>query len=290
MDKLPIMHGRLKFFEGRLDIFNEYNNRFIEGELSSNEYWDFLTAIDGVISYYWRYIRRYYKLFKNKSLIMPLDGFKQGKADGFINDADCWLEYIEDLNALFNIKDDAFYEQKLLEFIDFYRNKIPLTLECMHSPENMEMLEACEPVVQEYMKKPINLAENKPIYSETELGITKASYDIIIDYFKSNPNIKNVWVHGSRMIGTNSKGSDIDFVIDCPEEDMKEIENKIENLPIPYFCDFSNINSKKDAFFIKTIVDAGNKKIYCSDDFNQYWTSTNYTQNIKYNISSIFNN
>ena len=243
-DNKMIIYGSIQAFEDKIRAFNVYNKQFEENKLDESMYFDFLTAIEGVVNFYYRYIKRYYKIIKRENLIKPIDAYNRAKADGFINDADCWIEYISDLNAVLNLDEsNPIKKETTRKFLDYYRKKIPLTFEHMRSEENKKILEDCKPIIAEFKNLPIKLSEEKPVYSCEYLGISYESYKIIMDFFKSKPSIKSVWMHGSRVHGDAESGSDIDMFIDCPLEDTEKIKEEIEALPIPYLCDISNIFS-----------------------------------------------
>ena len=81
------------------------------------------------------------------------------------------------------------------------------------------------------------------------LGITEKSYNYIVSYLKTNPNIEKVILFGSRAKGNYKNGSDIDLAIKgerCSPELAIDIESYInEVIPVPYTVDVVDYNSLK---------------------------------------------
>jgi predicted nucleotidyltransferase len=80
-------------------------------------------------------------------------------------------------------------------------------------------------------------------------GITEKSYNYIVSYLKTNPNIEKVILFGSRAKGNYKNGSDIDLAIKgerCSPELAIDIESYInEVIPVPYTVDVVDYNSLK---------------------------------------------
>jgi len=96
-------------------------------------------------------------------------------------------------------------------------------------------------------------------------GIYNKSFTLIMDSFKSFPEIEKVIIYGSRAMGNYKKGSDIDLAIIGDHITLNTV-NKLsaklnEDLPIPYYFDvldyksLSNIN-------LKNHIDEEGKLIY----------------------------
>ncbi|HRX49402.1 MAG TPA: nucleotidyltransferase domain-containing protein [Spirochaetota bacterium] len=80
-------------------------------------------------------------------------------------------------------------------------------------------------------------------------GITEKSYNCIVTYLKSQPQIETVIIFGSRAKGNYKKGSDIDLAIKgekCSPMLAIDIESFInEEIPVPYTVDVVDYNSLK---------------------------------------------
>jgi len=80
-------------------------------------------------------------------------------------------------------------------------------------------------------------------------GITEKSYNYIVSYLKTKPQIETVILFGSRAKGNYKRGSDIDLAIkgkDSSPELAIDIESFInEEIPVPYTVDVVDYNSLK---------------------------------------------
>jgi predicted nucleotidyltransferase len=80
-------------------------------------------------------------------------------------------------------------------------------------------------------------------------GITEKSYNYIVSYLKTKPQIEAVILFGSRAKGNYKRGSDIDLAIKGKESSPElaiDIESFInEEIPVPYTVDVVDYNSLK---------------------------------------------
>ena len=109
------------------------------------------------------------------------------------------------------------------------------------------------------------LSYNKVEYNADFVKMTEKSYNKLLNFFKSNKEIKMVWLQGSRVFGTTRGGSDIDLIIDSPLETYDAIKEKMYKIQTPYRIDAKNLNS--DTPFIKTATFLGTKLIYNIEDW-----------------------
>jgi len=100
---------------------------------------------------------------------------------------------------------------------------------------------------------------------ENKFGLPQRTIDVILDFFKTKPEIEKVVIYGSRAKGTFKNGSDIDFAIwtDKPELVLR-IAGELDDLPTPYKFDVVNyntienealknsINTEGKVFFVKS--------------------------------------
>ena len=89
----------------------------------------------------------------------------------------------------------------------------------------------------EICKQELKLPDGPVNYNCEELLIKESSYNILLDYFKSLPQIKRVWLHGSRAQGTSNYGSDLDLLFDCELSAWEEVYSSFGKVLIPYFID-----------------------------------------------------
>ncbi len=70
-------------------------------------------------------------------------------------------------------------------------------------------------------------------------GLPDKTIQLLIEYFASRPEIEKVLVFGSRAMGTQSPGSDIDLAIfTTSEEDLSgSIKLDLDELSTPYLFD-----------------------------------------------------
>jgi predicted nucleotidyltransferase len=76
----------------------------------------------------------------------------------------------------------------------------------------------------------------------TEFGLPQASIDFINDVFAQYASINSVIIYGSRAKGNYKSSSDIDLTIEDEHlqfSEFLEIENKLDDLLLPYKIDLS---------------------------------------------------
>ncbi len=72
-----------------------------------------------------------------------------------------------------------------------------------------------------------------------KFGLNKKTINLILDFFKTIPEVKKVIIFGSRSTDNFHAGSDIDFEITAPNIKISEfkMKQKLEQLSTPYFFD-----------------------------------------------------
>lgn len=75
-------------------------------------------------------------------------------------------------------------------------------------------------------------------------GIHEKTYKILLKYFANNLAIDEVRIYGSRAMGKEKSGSDIDFAIFTHEDrDISgRVKTDLEELPTPYLYDVTDMN------------------------------------------------
>ncbi len=79
-------------------------------------------------------------------------------------------------------------------------------------------------------------------------GLDEYTYNLLIEYFKSNPEIKIVRIFGSRILGSSRRCSDIDMFIEgtYSEDKVKIFNNELNCLRHPYRIDIISVNETED--------------------------------------------
>ena len=94
-------------------------------------------------------------------------------------------------------------------------------------------------------------------------GLEQKVIDLILKYFSAQPETLEVYIYGSRAMGKESKGSDIDLaLVTSIEEDLSgKIKLELEELPTPYLfdvCDFKKLSNQQ----LKEHIDRAGKLFY----------------------------
>ena len=74
-------------------------------------------------------------------------------------------------------------------------------------------------------------------------GLYEKSYKLLMEYFFSKKEIDEVRIYGSRAMGTERPGSDVDFAIftNVDRNMMGEIKADLEELQTPYLYDVTDM-------------------------------------------------
>ena len=77
-------------------------------------------------------------------------------------------------------------------------------------------------------------------------GLNDYTYNLLIEYFKSKPDIKVVRIFGSRVLGTARKNSDIDFFVECTcsDDEFRNMTSDLNLMRQPYDIDLINLNTE----------------------------------------------
>ena len=260
MKKLPIKYYKYKSLKDRYERCLFYREKLYGNKLLVEERPDAFWAIKTLFNFYIKNLQYMYKL-QGKEIILPVEVLKAAQKDKIINCADIWMEFIKDYNIYWQENDEAKQQSIELKIMDKYYRHIDLINKIISTPEALSLIEENELLEQELINSNLVLDDSEPL-SYNLLGITEKSYNKLINYFKSMLEIKTVWAHGSRLYKTNSRGSDIDLLIDCPVENWQKVYTGLINLAIPYIVDVKNINMPEKQEYIKTIMCLGTKKIF----------------------------
>lgn len=218
--------------------------------------------------------------------LLPLKIYKKAKIHGIGYHIDDCIEFLNELNAYYddtNSEDTKFLVgnriiskinkiQEILNFIEntpqdiCYKN----FLRALHSIKYTGLLLNDDPIV----------------YNSSLYNIDDSSYNIIINYLKNTPEIKKVWITGSRVHAHSHNGSDIDLMFDYDIKHINQIKNDIKSLKIPYIIDAACINDPNMTKFIKRNSIYACKSFYKKDDLQIYW-NTPCKKDITFNTSII---
>lgn len=91
-------------------------------------------------------------------------------------------------------------------------------------------------------------------------GLPRAAIDAINWVFEDYPTIRRVVLYGSRAKGSQRPGSDIDLAIVGPEvtqSQLLEIENRLDDLLLPYKMDVSLYHEIRNADLVDHIRRVG---------------------------------
>ena len=281
-NKLSDLYLKIVAFNEVLDVYKNYHQQYCKGTLPSSQFYQYFWQLRTLLIVYCKYFRYYYRA-QHITINLPHKILLQAKKDGLIKDADIWLEYIKDLHICLT-KNKRVRLKYMEEIINKYGDKTDSMLEFMHSSSNNNFILEKKAQYEAILSGLKELSDNLPIYTHEELLISERSYDILLDYFKSESAIKTVWLHGSKVKGTSNPYSDLDLIIDCDMCYAKKISGSIHKLLIPYYIDITYLHDKKKQRMLAFAAHFGSKKIYNATDFQIYWTKTSNTNPYKFNF------
>ncbi|MDP3975544.1 MAG: nucleotidyltransferase domain-containing protein [bacterium] len=97
------------------------------------------------------------------------------------------------------------------------------------------------------------------------MGLEDVDFNLIIDFFRSIPNVEEAIVFGSRALGNARRGSDIDLALKGaklqPDECVSIRQQLNEEHPLPYFFDvihYATITNSE----LKSHIDRRGQVIY----------------------------
>lgn len=70
-------------------------------------------------------------------------------------------------------------------------------------------------------------------------GLPENVLKLLRDYFAAHPQVLKVLIYGSRAMGRETPGSDVDLaIVTTSEEDISgRVQAELEELPVPYLFD-----------------------------------------------------
>jgi predicted nucleotidyltransferase len=167
---------------------------------------------------------------------------------------------MEHMNVFYDKQNTDVKYKLMLYIVDNFTQAIQDVCLFVNNDERKEFIKQFKPIIDNYQKEDICLADNLPTYDYREIGISEKSYKILIKFFSSIKNLKSVWIHGSRAYNAGTYASDIDIIIDCPEEKYDDIVNQLNNLSVPYWFDCKNLYNSTYLNYLKITQIIGTKK------------------------------
>lgn len=94
-------------------------------------------------------------------------------------------------------------------------------------------------------------------------GLSEHILSLLRAYFEKQPELQEVWIYGSRAMGRQRPGSDIDLaIVTTSQQDLSgHIKTDLEDLPTPYtfdVIDYNRISHKP----LKDHIDRVRKQLY----------------------------
>lgn len=255
------IYYRIINFEKRYEIFERYDNIYtLENHVSNVEESLFELIYLGYIDFikYFKYTYRDLGI----NLGLDKDILKKAVSDNLISETEPILKYIDYMNS-YNQTTDII-KKKFMKYciVKEFRSLMYFFADYFKSEKTEEIKKECAPINETILAHPIELDTSIPEYKPEEIGIPESSYRLIIDYFKSNQDIKSVWLYGSRAEKICCNGSDIDLIIDSPLESFDNVIKGLLAIPMPYITDPKNLYAEYDKFFFQGASIYGNKRIY----------------------------
>ena len=234
----------------RIEVFNNFYNNFQINMTSQQEF----SLLKVCYEFYTKSLRDI--LNENGAkFYLPSQVLVEAQKSGLIDDAEVWMDYIQELNKYYQTYSEDEKQNLRDKIIDKYKHKLAKAssnLNTFYKNHPIEHINANNAVLDKDLKS-------------IDIGITECSYNLLMNEFKDNSNIKYVWIYGSRAKGNARKCSDIDLIIDIEAEHIEDCKKQFDNLAIPYRVDVVSCNDIKTKEFLNNIIlDA--KLIYRIED------------------------
>lgn len=256
MKKLPRSYYRALTAKNNFKEFNELINK---SDSSAEYVQSTLNIIKRIFVSYWKFLRDLLKERYNIVEFYPRKIITEAINRNLIGESEMiWLEYIDMLNILVYNNDQNEKNLIIKKIIDTYTKRISIIYDFMYKKNNYEK-------IKKNKSNNITLNYNMPIYDASELQINDNYYNLLLCFFKQNPQIKHVWLHGSRACGKARNNSDIDLLIDVQLDGFEELKKMMNRIRIPHRIDATSIYDFDNIKFIE-IVSKQSKIIYRSED------------------------
>ena len=258
MSKIPRSFLRINVFKKRKEYLSEIvKNYSKKTEHTKDEVQEVFDKIKECFEFYRKSLR---DILKEHGIILflPSEILKQAQEENIIEDAEVWLEYIDDLNEIIQSQVPSAAAILRAKVVEKYMYKPQKSWEFLVKFYNTKL--------SKNDNKNIKLPDNKPEYTPEEMGLSEYRYNEFISFCKQHKSIKYVWLHGSRAEGNYTDRTDIDCVADIDNfDEYREILSDLKYLPVPNRIDFALLKDIEDEFFVRIKENA--KIIYRSEDF-----------------------
>lgn len=248
MAKTPRWHERILVFNKRYNtLCDMYKDCDVDAISSYPEIRPYFNILKSCFEFYHKSLKDILN-DKGACLYLPSEVLIKSKDCGLIDDAQVWLDYIEDLNVFYQTYGNSTLLELANKIINRYKPKLSNVYKMLNTFFESQNFD------EDYSNKHFPTEINQEI-SATQLGIMEHSFNLLMEYFKSNHNIKYVWLHGSRAKGNAKKNSDIDLIFDVSPEELIECKTDFYNLAIPYRIDCVSKNESNIEEFLNKCVD-----------------------------------
>ena len=240
--------------------FIEFDELIKSTDFSTDSLQPLLNVIKRIFVLYWKFLR---DLLKEKYGIVeyyPRKIITEAINRNLIDKSEAiWLEYIDMLNVIVYDNDSDKKKTIVHKIVDTYIDRIKIVYDFIYKKNHYEPL-------SNKNSNEISLKYDMPLYDPSEIGINENFYNLLLNVFKNNPEIRYVWVHGSRAEGNARKNSDIDLLIDAPLENFGKLKETLNRIRIPYRIDATSIYDRDNLDFI-AVVSKQSKIIYRAEDY-----------------------
>ena len=206
-------------------------------------------------------------LLREENIFEPLPRkiFILCKEKNIYTEIDDWLYFIDLLNEYSEVENNLAKEELLDYILDAFKYKFYQIHQYFKKTYPLQDYKKQLMEINQTVNSREILSYNKVEYNADFVKMTEKSYKKLLNFFKSNKDIKFVWLQGSRVFGTTRGGSDIDLIIDSPVNTYDTVKEEMYKIQTPYRIDAKNLNS--DTLFVKTATFLGTKLIYNIDDW-----------------------
>lgn len=261
MSDIPRSCLRLYVFKTRKEYLVDSCKNFArKPDHNQEEIQDIFDKIKVCFEFYKKSLR---DLLKERDIVLylPTEVLKRAQEENLIQDAEIWLEYIDDLNEIIQSQVPAAAAILRAKVVEKYMDQPAKSWKFVEKFYDEKLIKNVEKEAEN-----AELPDNKPEYKPEEMGLSKFCYDEFINFCKKHKAIRNVWLHGSRAAGNYVETSDIDCLADISEPDeYPQICADLKYLPIPNRIDFAQMKEIKDRFYANVAKNA--KNIYRAKDF-----------------------
>lgn len=237
-------------WQGRIEVFNNFYSDFQNCLEAQQEF----ALLKTCYEFYSKSLRDILNE-KGEGLYLPSQVLVEAQKFGLIDDADVWLDYIQELNEYYQTYGEEEKQNLRDKIVDKYKlhlSNASLNLNTFYNNRYIDNVLVKNAVLDKELKS-------------IDIGVMESSYNLLMQAFEDNQDIKSVWIHGSRAKGNARKCSDIDLIIDIDVERIEDCKKQLDNLPIPYRVDFVSCNDSTCELFLRKIIPDA-KLIYCIED------------------------